>query len=137
MISVVDLAESGWQVPPGSRLLASFDPPAPADRARELELNTRIRAEMGANAPRTQVLVLTPYDKVFAESSGASTVEVDELAVLQQRGDGYRRVLVPGALSAPPRHITPSGTVSGRDADGRDVVAVPVAWHQVIRRVAV
>jgi hypothetical protein len=95
VISVVDLAASGWQVPPGSRLLASYDPLKPADRARELELNTRIRAEMGANAPRTQVLVLNPYDKVFAESSGASAVEVEELADLQQHGDGFAVYLSP------------------------------------------
>ena len=63
-------------------------------------MDTRIRAEMGANAP-AQGLGPTPYDKVFAESSGASTVEVDELAALQQHGR-IRRVPVARALRRTP-----------------------------------
>jgi hypothetical protein len=88
-ISVVDTAESGWQPPPDGRLVASYDPLSPAQRARELELDAQVRSEMGTHAPSSRVFVLGPYERVAALSAGASLSAVDELATLQQRGDGF------------------------------------------------
>jgi hypothetical protein len=95
VLSVVDDAEPGWQPQPGSRLLASYDPLSPAERARATQLDAKIRADMGAHAPPLRVFVDNPYIKVSALMSGASVSDVDELAALQQRGDGFSVYLSP------------------------------------------
>jgi hypothetical protein len=95
VISVVDVAEPGWHLDPRSRLVASYDPLSPSERDRATHLDTQIRAEMGVHAPHTRLFVLSVYDKVLAEFGGASPADVEELAALQGRGDGFAVYLSP------------------------------------------
>jgi hypothetical protein len=95
VISVVDVAETGWHLDPRSRLVASYDPLSPSERDRATHLDTQIRAEMGVHAPHTRLFVLSVYDKVLAEFGGASPADVEELAALQGRGDGLAVYLSP------------------------------------------
>jgi len=94
IVSVVDIAEGPWQAPPGSRLVASSDPLSPAERARSTQLEGKIRAAIGPYAP-SRVFVFAPYGRALAEGAGTPAAEIDELAALQRRGDGFAVYLSP------------------------------------------
>jgi hypothetical protein len=94
LLSVVDIAEPGWQPPPNGRLVASYDPLSPAERARSTELEAKIRNAMGPHPP-LRAFVFTKYSRAVAEDAGASAAEIDELLALQKRGDGFSVYLSP------------------------------------------
>jgi hypothetical protein len=95
ILSVVDNAEPGWQPQPGRRLLASYDPLSPEERARAAQLDSKIRADMGAKAPPQRVFVDNGPLAALAVLSGAAPSDVNELAALQRRGDGFAVYLSP------------------------------------------
>ncbi|MEY2422882.1 MAG: hypothetical protein QOI95_2949 [Acidimicrobiaceae bacterium] len=101
MVMVIDLpdVESGaWQPPPGSRLVASFDPLAPAERARARELEASIRASLGSNAPPGRISV-GASDFLSMKAQGVSRQSLEELNALQQLGDAYVVYVTPPPLA--------------------------------------
>ena len=94
LLSVVDIAESGWQPPPNGRLVASYDPLSPAERARSTELEAKIRtrwALIRLSVPSCSRNTAGPSPR----TAGASAAEIDELLALQKRGDGFSVYLSP------------------------------------------
>jgi hypothetical protein len=94
LLSVVDTAEPGWQPPPNSRVVASYDPLSSADRARSMELEAKIRAAMGPHPPG-RIFAFSGWGRILAEGAGLARPEIDELAALQKRGDGFAVYLSP------------------------------------------
>jgi hypothetical protein len=96
VITVVAIPEldAGWQPPPGSRLVASYDPLTPEQRARARELETKIKSDMGAKAPQ-RVLLDSPFSRGVAIDGGASPADVAEFHQLQPNADGFEVFVSP------------------------------------------
>ena len=75
--------------------LLQLDALSPQERARTYELEAALHAEMGDEAPPGRVMVDTPGLRLGAILKGGSEDEVNELAALQLRGDGYAVYLSP------------------------------------------
>jgi hypothetical protein len=96
IITVVAIPEldAGWVPPPGSRVVASYDPLTPAQRTRIHDLEAKIKADMGANAPQ-RVLADSAYARGIAVDQGASPADIEEFHQLQVIGDGFIVYLSP------------------------------------------
>jgi hypothetical protein len=78
------------QPPPGSRLVASYDPLSPQQRQEALTLQRRIRAAMGPRAPQAALVVSPhPFPQQQLVDAGAPRGDVERLADLQARGSPY------------------------------------------------
>jgi hypothetical protein len=95
-LSVVDVAQPGWQPPPNSRLVTSYDPLSPAERARATELETKVLATLGPHPP-DRVFVFAGWGRILANSKGIPRSEIDELSAFQERGDGFAIYLSPAS----------------------------------------
>jgi hypothetical protein len=85
------------QPPPGSRLVASYDPLSPRERQEAVGLQRRIRAAMGLRAPPGALVVLPiPYSTTQLVDGGASRSDVLRLKSLQARGSPYLVYFTPG-----------------------------------------
>ncbi len=83
--------------PPGSRLVASYDPLSPQQRQEAVTLERRIRAAMGPRAPRDALVVSQiRFAQEQLEAGGAARGDVERLADLQARGSPYLVYFTPG-----------------------------------------
>jgi hypothetical protein len=97
MVMIVDLPDlqlGMWRPPPGSRLVASYDPLTAAQRVRAQELAASIRESLGPNAPPGRISIGLS-DVVSMEKLGVSRSAIEELHALEQPGDGYAVYLTP------------------------------------------
>jgi hypothetical protein len=84
-------------LPPGSRLVASYDPLSPQHRQEAIMLQRRIRAAMGPHAPQGPLVVSPfPYGRRQLVAGGAPARDVARLAFLQTQGSPYLVYLTPG-----------------------------------------
>jgi hypothetical protein len=85
------------QPPPGSRLVASYDPLSTQQRQEALTLQRRIRAAMGPRAPDGALVVSpNPYPQEQLVAAGAAPGDVRRLAALQSSGSPYLVYFAPG-----------------------------------------
>ena len=97
MVMVVPLPDvelGTWSAPPGSRLIASFDPLTADQRARARALAAGIRDSLDAYAPPGRISVGLA-DVIALEQHGASRAALEELYRLEALGDGYAVYLTP------------------------------------------
>jgi hypothetical protein len=91
------IASEAAQPPPGSRLVASYDPLSPQQRQEALTLQRRIRAAMGPRAPQDALVVSPhPFPQEQLVAAGADRGDVERLADLQARGSPYLVYFTPG-----------------------------------------
>jgi hypothetical protein len=98
IIDLPDLEAGAWAPPPGSRLVASYDPLTAAQRAKVTELTAGIRELLGPNAPRGRIATGLG-DALHMTGLGVPASALDGLHALQQLGDGYAVYLTPPPLA--------------------------------------
>jgi hypothetical protein len=94
LVDVPDLQLGVVQPPPGSTMIASYDPLTPQQRARALEIELAIRAQLGSKAPPGRA-EFTIERQVEREAAGVPNALTDELFAFQRLGDGYAVYLSP------------------------------------------
>ena len=95
MIVALPDIDAGTFVPPsGARLVASYDPLTPTERARYRQLSSDLRARLGADAPSGRLKLSIDELRALQRLGGAES-EFQELAALQRRGDGYEVFVTP------------------------------------------
>ena len=94
IVALPDLDAGTFVLPSGGRLVASYDPLTPAQRARYRELASEVREELGAAAP-TGRLALSIDELRTLQRLGVSDSQFNELAALQRIGDGYDVFVTP------------------------------------------
>jgi hypothetical protein len=91
------IASQAAPPPPGSRLVASYDPLSPQQRQEALMLQRRIRAAMGPRAPQDALVVAPhPFPQQQLVAAGAARGDVERLASLQAGGSPYLVYFRPG-----------------------------------------
>jgi hypothetical protein len=95
LITVVDTSELDGPPDPSARLLATYDPLTPDERAKARDLEARIRQSMDSRAPNGRIFVNNFPLGYTALIAGASIDDVTQLSELQKRGDGYAVYLSP------------------------------------------
>jgi hypothetical protein len=88
IVDVPDIELGVFQPPAGSRIVASYDPLTPRQRARAHEIEVAIRAHMASKAPagRAEFNVAAQLER---DAAGVPRALSDELAGLERLGDGY------------------------------------------------
>ena len=78
-----------WPPPPGSRLIARYDPLRPRQRREADKLQAQIKTSLGGNAPTGPIVTSPPLAAVLLIAHGAPKSAVVRLATLQAAGPTY------------------------------------------------
>ncbi len=84
----------GWHANPRGKVIVDYDPLKPSERRREVDLQDRVKQQLGQFAPQGQLIVTSPAVFEHYLGLGAHRSTLEELRKLQLPGDGYRVLLL-------------------------------------------